>query len=145
MKTFRVVFGIFCIAIVACGAASSPASEANGADAAANGPPDGTKATPDGGWLNECSPARPIRWYVYNTDHENPEPLHDTCETLPEQCASDAGLTDPREVDTTSTCDCVVGLKKTKNDAGHSACPGNGPVYCDILEDRSLVIRCSPP
>jgi hypothetical protein len=149
MNSLRLVSGIFCVAVVAvvaCGGAStaSNASDAMTPDAASL---DGTSTgeTPDGGWDNGCSPALPIRWYVNNTNHTNPAPLHDACETLPAQCASDAGTTNPRSIDSKITCDCVVAAKDTKNDAGHTSCPGNGPIYCDVRKDGSLVFRCSPP
>lgn len=152
MNALRLAFGILAVAAAACGAASSPSpspssnDDATDAADAADAKNDQATEIPDGGWMNRCRREQPIRWYVYNTDHTSNEPLHDDCEALPAACESDASITDdPRSLDGESTCACVVDVKKTKNDAGLTSCPGNGPIYCDVLEDGSLVVRCSPP
>jgi hypothetical protein len=150
MSSRRLVLGMAAItlaALLACGGAAVSTNESatSSGGTATNGPSLPAGGDPDAGWDNGCSPLLPIRYYVNNTDHEDPTPLHDACEPLPPECKPDAAIDEPRDLDSKSTCECVQAVKGTKNDAGHTSCPGNGPIYCDVLEDGSLRVRCSPP
>lgn len=126
---------------VACGGAIEPSPDPESGE-----PSTGSSApsSPRAAWKNGCRPAAPIRYTIANTD-----PLKDdtysACETLPERCKPAEAIDEPRDLSAERTCACVSSVKTTRNNTGSTMCPGNGPVYCDVLSDGSLSFRCPSP
>ncbi|AKU96513.1 hypothetical protein AKJ09_03177 [Labilithrix luteola] len=139
--------GFLAAAITACtGAESSqPSTPSSSTNGDSDPPSTNHEASADGGFANGCSPEAPIRYVVGPIGDPFGPNEYDSCEPLPGACA-DAGLVNEEVSDIASTCDCVIAEKKKAiNDAGETSCPGRGPVYCDVLEDGTLRLRCSPP